>query len=405
MNLRTALCAIGLVGFSFAALADDTSPGAAAAAAANNSFAIDAYPKVARAAGNLAFSPYSAESALTMAWLGARAQTARQMADVLHIGRDRAVVAEQFAALRARLVPDDQDESKGSSFRVIVANSIWCQQGAPFKAEFLKVGQVQFGATLSQVDFKNSGDVAGQINGWVAKATSGRIDAVFSPADLDSTTRMVLANAIYFKDRWQNHFPSEKTKDAPFHLSDGASTNVPLMNVTGVFSYGESKTMQVLELPFETGQFSMVIMLPKEIDGVPELERSMNVVDMTQNMSWVKPQDVNVFLPRFKCETRMHLQDALQELGMTDAFSPDFAKFSGMADERLCIGPVVQKCGVEVDENGAEAFSTSALMMMLGLAAQPKPDAFVFRADHPFFFLIRHNQTGAILFMGRVTRP
>lgn len=382
------------------AVADDTSPGAAAAAA-NNAFAIDIYPKIARTNGNLVFSPYSAHSALALTWAGARGATAQQMAAVLHLGRDRAGMCEQLAALRNWLNPS---ETADKGRQVIVANAIWADKSLALKSDFLKTAREQFGAMLSQVDFKDTDASAKAINDWVSKETSGKIENLISPPAISGAS-LVLTDAIYCKGRWRKPFPKGATRNAPFHLADGATEDVPLMNVEGQFNYGESKTMQVVDLPFSAGRLSMVLFLPKDPDALAEVERSMNDADMTQNMAWVKPQVVHVFLPRFEFDASFSLQDTLQEMGMTDAFSSDFAKFSGIADGGLFISTVLQKCAVNVNEEGAEAAAATAVIMATGAAPVPNPNAFVFRADHPFMFLIRHNDTGAILFMGRVARP
>jgi serpin B len=376
--------------------ADDTTP-EAVAAQSNNGFAIDIYPRFAETKGNFCFSPYSAESALAMAWAGARGETARQMTRVLHLGEDRATVHEDFGALMAKL-------NSEKAYQLFVANSIWCQQGFPLRSEFLKIVRDQYGAVLNQVDFQGAPEAARQqINDWVTKATWNKIEDIVPKNTIDGSTRLLLADAIYFKAPWHDQFHKEGTKMAAFHGGSGHAEDVPMMHLQSIFSYGESKTLQVLDLPYASRKISMILFLPKDVNGLGELERSLTDISMTQMLAWVKPQEVNVFLPRFKFSTALKLGDTLQAMGMTDAFSPDFAKFSGMAEEPLFIGAVLQKAYIDVNEDGTEAAAATVMTMAEGAAPTPPP--LVFRADRPFMFLIRHNDTGAILFMGRVTEP
>jgi serpin B len=375
--------------------ADDTRP-ESLAAEMNNAFAIDAYPHMAEAKGNFVFSPYSAEAALSLLWNGVRGETARQMAQVLHLGADRAVTAENFGALHKRL-------QEAKSWQLSAANSVWVQQGFSLRPDFSKTAQSDYGAILQQVDFSGAPDAARQtINDRIAQETAGKIENIIPSGMVDASTRLVLADAIYFKAPWSTPFEKANTTTAAFTLEDGQSVHVPLMNTHGFYSYGESKTTQVLDLPYADRSLSMIIFLPKAATGLPALEHALNPSSFRQMMAWVKPQVVNVFLPRFHFSSGFRLADTLQAMGMTDAFSADFAKFSGVADKGLFIGAVQQKAYLAVDEAGTEAAAATVVVNSeSGLPASPM----MFRADHPFLFVIRHNDTGAILFMGRVVNP
>jgi len=211
-----------------------------------------------------------------------------------------------------------------------------------------------------------------------------------------------LTNAIYFKGKWATQFKPEQTKDAPFTLSGGDKVNVPMMSQTGKFSYMETDDLQVLEQPYVNNDLSMVILLPKKPDGVNGLEKEMTGENLSGWLAKLRKREVQVSLPRFKMTSEFSLAETLGSMGMPDAFSAK-ADFSGMTSNReLFISAVVHKAYVEVNEEGTEAAAATGVTMQLTSIPAPPP---VFKADHPFVFLIRDNQTGSILFIGRTANP
>ena len=227
----------------------------------------------------------------------------------------------------------------------------------------------------------------------------------FRAVGFDSSTRLVLANAIYFKGHWRVEFDKSQTQDAPFHPNPSQTISVRTMNVQDRFGYTETENLQMLELPYFAGKMSMIILLPKKVDGLPKLEQSLNAARMGQLLAQMQSREVNVFLPKFKLTSEFSLANKLQTMGMADAFSPqaDFSGIDGM--KSLYIGAVLHKAYVDVDEEGTEAAAATAVIAVASAVEPPRPSPVIFRADHPFLFLIRHDQTGAILFMGRVTSP
>ena len=199
-------------------------------------------------------------------------------------------------------------------------------------------------------------------------------------------------------------FDKSKTQDAPFYAGSNRSTPASIMDVQDDFDYAEAQDLQILELPYFARQMSLVILLPKQVDGLSKLERSLSPARISQLLGQMQSRQVNVFLPKFKLTSEFNLANTLQAMGMTQAFSPQ-ADFSGMSSlPSLYIGFVLHKAYVNVDEEGTEAAAATAVGEMMGILAPPPPPV-VFRADHPFLFLIRHNQSGATLFMGRLTSP
>jgi serpin B len=374
----------------------------------NNKFALELYTKLQSQEGNIFYSPYSISAALAMTYAGARGRTATQMADVLRfpVGTKPAGLdPQQFASVFGELVKDLNTRGEGGAYELSVANALWGQKGYGFLAKFLELVEKHYGGRLNEVDFVGATEMARQtINAWVEKKTNDKIKNLIAKGVLDSMTRLVLTNAIYFKGNWARQFKEDRTKEAPFTLSDGQKVDVAMMNQTAKFGYMETDTLQSLELPYVDNELSMIVLLPKELDGLGELEKSLTLENLTEWQSKLRKREVVVSIPKFKLTSQFSLASVLKAMGMKDAFSRS-ANFSGMNGKRnLAISAVIHKAYVDVNEEGTEAAAATAVTMRLtsmGPGSQPP----VFRADHPFLFLIRDNQSGSILFIGRVINP
>jgi len=258
-------------------------------------------------------------------------------------------------------------------------------------------------ASLISVDFKNTPEQARiQINKWVEQKTNNKIQDLIKPGILNPLTRLVLTNAIYFKGDWAIPFRERSTHDAPFWLNRDNSVTVPLMTQEEYFRWGKHEAMQLLELPYAGNNLSMIILLPNEVDGLPALEASLTQDNLSSWLKSLKKRELRVFLPKFKMTSEFNLSRMLGAMGMPDAFTTN-ADFSGMTGTKeLFISAVVHKAFVDVNEEGTEAAAATAVTMRMTAVATPPPE---FRADHPFLFLIRHNPSGSILFLGRVINP
>lgn len=364
--------------------------------AGNTAFAFDLYGELKKAEGNLFFSPYSLSSALAMTYAGARGETASQMAEVLHFRLPEERLHPAFASLQERL------GEAGDAVELSVANALWGQRGTRFLEPFLARLRESHGAGLREVDFAGATEAARQsINDWTAEETRQRIRELIRPGILDASTRLVLTNAIYFKGRWAAEFDPAETEAAPFTCLDGREVEVPMMHQKDRFRYAETPDLQVLELPYQGDALSLVVLLPRRAGGLGELEAALTAEALG---GWLPApgaeQEVVVYLPKFEITAEFRLDDALQALGMTDAFELPPADFSGMTGAaELYLSAVVHKAFVAVDEEGTEAAAASAIAF--GVTGMPAPPT-VFRADHPFVFLIRDNESGSVLFLGRV---
>ncbi len=364
----------------------------------NTAFALDLYQQLRANEGNLFFSPYSISAALAMTYAGARGNTEAQMAQTLHFTVDQAQLHPAFGALEARLNSVQQQ----GHVKLGVANSLWPQKRYDFLPEFLALTKEYYGAEITSVDYANATEAARlMINEWVEARTEKKITDLLPPGILDTLTRLVLVNAIYFKGNWASQFDQQHTSGAAFWLASGKSVTVPMMNQMRRMRWrARQDGLQILELPYAGDDLSMVVLLPDEIDGLATLEKVLTARNLALWTVDLWETEVDVFLPRFKLTAAFRLDAELQALGMTDAFSAK-ADFSGMdgRPDWLYIASVLHKAFVDVNEEGTEAAAATAVVM--GVKSLP----FEFRADHPFIFLIHGNVTHSILFLGRVVNP
>jgi len=370
----------------------------------NSTFAFDLYQALRGKDGNLFYSPYSISLALAMTYAGARGETERQMADVLHFILPQERLHPAFNSLDLTLASrgEGAQGKSGKGFRLNVVNTIWGQQDYDFLPEFLDVLAENYGAGLRVLDFASAPEEArGTINEWVSEQTEGRIEDLIPQGAIDVLTRLVLTNAIYFNAAWADTFVAAQTQDSTFHLPGRGEVSVPMMRQTGGFGYAEGEGYQAVELPYDGHELSMVILVPRP----GEFERFEGTLDARQVDQIVKSlayRQVALTMPKFEFESGFSLKETLAALGMPDAFS-DGADLSGMTGQRgLFIGDVLHQAFVSVDEQGTEAAAATAVMV--APSALPEEPVEV-TMDRPFVFLIRDIGTGAILFVGRVVDP
>ncbi len=406
LNWASLLLAAVLPAFASASLAAPTA--IPEIAQVNTAFATDLYQREHAKTGNLFFSPYSISTALAMTYAGARGQTATEMAQVLHFNLPQAQVPSAFASLTERM----NEVAKTKQATLDIANSLWCQKNFPFTDAFLKLTRDSFGAEARSVDFvANTEGVRQEINGWIAKKTQDKIPDLLQRGQVSTDTRLVLCDAVYFKGKWQSPFDAKATRPAPFFTAPAQQVQTPLMFQSLRLRGRQFDNFSLFSLSYGAGagtnqpSVSMVVLLPREVDGLAALETQLNAANLRQWLASVDAAPVvksEVYLPRFKLNCRLDLAKDLAAMGMPTAFSPS-ADFSGMnGDRNLTISQVVHQAVVDVNEEGTEAAAATAVGVTALAARQPNP---VFRVDHPFIFLIRENQTGSILFLGRVLDP
>jgi serpin B len=371
----------------------------------NNTFALDLYQSLAKQNGNLIYSPFSISLALAMTYAGARGETESQMTDTLHFTLGQNSTHPAFNAIDLKLAQSAESMKNNQvAMQLNIANAVWAEQTYPFQQDFLDTIALNYGAGIRLADFVNQYEpTRKEINSWVEDQTNEKIKNLLAKGTLNSATRMVLVNAIYFKADWWTTFDPGKTYDAPFHLLDGSEAQVKMMsNDLNGIPYTSADGYQAVELPYAGGTAAMDILIPDE-GKFPEFESSLNTDKLSEILKAMQPASVQLGLPKFKFSNEFSLPDQLSALGMTDAFDPNLADFSGMTGNRdLFISDVVHKAFVAVDEKGTEAAAATAAIMQLAMAPVSQ---IMLTIDRPFIFVIRDTVSGQILFMGRVVNP
>jgi serpin B len=367
----------------------------------NTEFALGLYDSLMGEGGNLVFSPYSLSTALAMTHAGARGETEAQIAQALHLDPDLARSHEAFSALQTTVnaVLDRGD------VRLLVANSLWPQTRYALLEEFLALARDLYDALITPVDYQLNSEAARRlINSWVDDRTEGKIKDLIGSGALNALTRLVLVNAIYFKGDWNVQFDPKFTMDAPFWITRESSVDVPMMWKTATYGYAEVAGFQVLEMPYAGKEMSMIVLLPREVDGLSQLEGSLTSSNLSTWTRRLRGQEVDVALPTFTIDWGGGLSRTLVAMGMVSPFDPQKADFSGMDGRKnwLYLSDVIHRAFIKINEQGTEAAAATAVAVT-SLGGAPRHP--IFRADHPFLFLVRENNSGSILFLGRVVNP
>lgn len=373
----------------------------------NNDFAFDLYQKLREAeSGNLFYSPYSISLALAMTYAGARDETERQMSNALHFTLSQDKLHPAFNALDLQLASRGEGSSgqDGKEFRLNITNAIWGQQGYDFLQNFLDKLAENYGAGMKIANFIEAPENSRvTINDWVAHQTEDKIKDLIPPDAINILTRLVLTNAIYFNAAWLYPFDEKATAEGDFHLLTG-SIKVPMMRQTEPqpFGYAKGTGYQAVELPYDGSEISMVILLPDKGTFDP-FENALNAELVSQISKDLRPEHVALTMPSFEFEAQFALGATLKKMGMSDAFDPQLADFSGMDGTKdLYIFDAFHKAFVLVDEKGTEAAAATAVV--IGIESAPPPSIKV-AVDRPFIFLIRDIATNTTLFVGRVMDP
>jgi serpin B len=365
----------------------------------NSAFAWELYQQLRADDENLFFSPISISAALDMTRLGASGQTLDEMADVLGTSQEESIHhAEQGGLLQ------ELDSSDTCSVKLSIANRVFPQTGTALLSSFEDSLSESYGAPAEPLDFATDSEAArAHINGWISDNTEEKIPELFPAGTIDGGTRLVLANAIYMKADWAHPFDSDRTQDGSFALIDGSSVETPMMQLEMEegLHYAQIDGAELVELPYEGGELSMVIVVPEEDDGLPELEASLSGPVVQSWFDSLASYPVMVSMPALEMRWKSLLNEPLIGLGMESAFSTS-ADFSGMSDElSLMIDVVIHEAYVKIDEEGTEAAAATGV----GMIESSVPDYRTVTADRPFLFLVRDRITDSVVFIGRVADP
>jgi serpin B len=374
-----------------------------------NAFAIDVYRQLASGRGNLFFSPYSIASALAMTYAGARGDTAAEMEKVLHFTEYKAGIHAAMKSLQNRF-----NSIPGENGIFSVANRIWLDMREELVPDYSTLVEEYYNAGVESADFFDAYEKARlEINDWVAQKTREKIKDLLQPGEITAITKLILVNAVYFNSAWLEAFDKSMTVEEPFHIEKDKQCNVQMMHRTGNLYYGENSEAQWVRIPYSMPGLSMTIFLPRENESFTQLADLEKKLTSKVIESWISDmqfREVKLSIPKFKDKSRFNLTELLQKLGMKLAFDWVKADFSGMVIEprkngfTLCISDAIHQAFIELDEERTEAAAATAVVMATkSLITAPAP-GIIFRADHPFIYCLTDN-TGTILFMGRMTDP
>ncbi len=346
---------------------------------------------------NIFFSPFGISTAFSIAYEGAEGNTASEMLQVFGFESDDKKRQEKISDALSRL------NHKDDWYKLQVANALWIKDEYKIKQDYIDTVQTHYSGTVENVDFVTD-DGIDRINQWVKDKTNDKIEKILEPDSTDELTLMVITNAVYFKGKWSSQFSPEKTTDKPFWTDKNNSVMIPMMSEPAdVYNYAETDYFQALELNYLGRDISMVVLLPKDRDGIKSLEQSINKDKFDSIKNSMTRQPLTVQMPKFEFETEYDLIKPLQSLGLHDAFDENDANFQGITNEQVYLAQAKHKAFVNVNEEGTEAAAITGLVFEF-TSGPPEPVA-EFIADHPFMFIIQEKETGEILFIGRLVSP
>ncbi|NXF68836.1 OVAL protein, partial [Ciccaba nigrolineata] len=379
---------------------------------ASTEFCFDVFKelKVQHVNENIFYSPLSIISALSMVYLGARENTRAQIDKVVHFdkitGFGESIESQCGTSVSIHTSLKDmliQISKPSDNYSLSFASRLYAEETYPILPEYLQCVQELYKGGLESISFQTAADQARElINSWVESQTNGMIKDILQPSSVDPQTEMVLVNAIYFKGMWEKAFKDEDTQEVPFRMTEQESKPVQMMYQIGSFKVAviASEKMKILELPYASGELSMLIMLPDDVSGLEQLETAITFEKLMEwtSSSIMEERKMKVYLPRMKIEEKYNLTSVLMALGITDLFSSS-ANLSGISSaETLKMSEAIHEAFVEIYEAGSEVVGSTEAGMEVTSVSE-------FRADHPFLFLIKHNPTNIILFFGRCVSP
>ena len=391
---------------------------AAISAQHDQKFEIELFKKVSaqKAKENVLVSPLSASLALGMVLNGASGPNKQEMCRVMGTSADK---LDQFNS-RNKSVIASLNASKDVTLEV--ANAVYSDKKTPFQKSFVDLCKSVYSAAAENLDFEQKFETLAAINSWCSEKTHGKISKILT--DLKETDKMVLLNAIYFKGKWSEQFQKAATRDQNFAVEKGKNIKVKMMHRTGELRYYQGDNFAAISLPYRGGKQSMYVFLPDEGVSVNAFQAKLTGENWKKWMSSFTQERVAVSLPKLKIEFEDELNKALKTMGMNLAFMEDTpGLFSGLVtspakaglnipganpnvDFIAWISKVVQKTFMEVSEEGTEAAAVTAVVM--GCSAPcvtPQPKIIDFTVDHPYVLALVDEQSGEILFMGKILKP
>ncbi len=348
---------------------------------------------------NIMISPLSLNLSMAMAWNGASGNTKSQIKNSLEFHGDSDKDVQSFFNKMIETLPEADPLTN-----ITIANSVWYNHTFPIKESFLNSNKKWFHATISPLDFSKKESLT-TINNWCSSKSNGKINKILD--NISNEEVMFLINALYFKSPWSEKFDRHNTKPMPFTLPNGSKVSVPMMFNNTKTQFYQNNKLSSVNIPFGNGAFKMTIILPSEEGSLTDVLNNISQPDTWNNITNnLGKQEVDIYLPRFKFEYKIELNNILNEIGIKNAFDPMKANFSAIAEltgqNNLSISKVLQKTAIEINEEGGEAAAVTSTGFQVTSVG---PEKEIFIADRPFIFAIWEQSTGTIIFSGIVAKP
>jgi serpin B len=363
---------------------------------ANNEFALNLYKYYSQKFKNenIFFSPFSISCGFAMLYEGARGKTAEEIEKVFHFPKEEKARREGYLYFFKNFRGKKE-------YQLSIANGLWAQKDYPFVKDYFEIAKNFYLGKVENIDFKGNPEGARiTINRWVERETKGKIRDLLPPRSIDKLTRLVIANSIYFEGIWENPFDSMQTKEEVFKIGARKNVKVPMMCILlpKKFNYSETSDLQILEMPYRWGDISCLVLLPKG-NSLDKLEKSLNKENLKKWRKMLREESVSVYFPKFKMEKSYKLKNDLIKMGVVRVFdvSSDLAGITKA--EKLFLTDAYHKSYIEMTEKGTVAGAGTAEPLVPGMGR------LIFRADHPFVFIIQERKTGNIIFIGRLINP
>lgn len=366
---------------------------------ANNKFALDFYSHAKENDKNIFFSPISIMTAFVIAYEGANGSTANEIQKVFGFPIEEQERREEFQSI---LKGFETYSLMGfdSEYTLHMANALWVADHFEPRKEYIDIAKTYYDSRVEKVDFV-SDNGANTINDWVKEETNDKIQELIKPADTNEMTALIITNAIYFNGDWVIPFKEYKTQQKDFRINEKETVKVEMMHMSKPrLNYLENDLLQMIQMPYKGDKVSMLVLLPKDMDGLDALEKEMTIENLTLWRNSLEEKMIGLDLPKFTTTTEYDLKETLSQMGIRVAFDSITADFSGISDKQIFIAKAIHKAFVSVDEKGTEAAAATAAMGELQSGPQHR-----FKADHPFVFIIQDDTNGNILFIGRVVNP
>lgn len=368
---------------------------------ANNQFAMNFYSQISKnTSENIFFSPVSIFTAFAIVYEGAQEDTASEIQHLFDFQTDSKERKNNFKSMLNGFEDSGFLGVREPEYKLQMANALWLADSFEPKQEYVDTAKTYYDSKVAKVDFVSNAGV-NTINQWVSDQTQNKIEKLFEENSTDELTALVITNAIYFKGEWVHKFTPEFTRQANFHINEHETVKVQMMELDKpILNYAENDLLQIIELPYKGDKVSILVLLPKESDGLQSLEEKLTLSNLSEWKNSLEENMVGVYLPKFTSNTEYDLKAIMQQMGMKIPFDSALANFSKISEDPIYIDKAIHKAFVSVDEAGTEAAAATGV----GARLESGPPH-TFRTDHPFIFIIQDDSDGKILFIGRVVNP